>query len=72
MASVAAGSLSCRKDSSPPSGREITLVVLKQYGAGSELVHCQVTLTVETFVTRPVTSEGVGGANDVQRHGSNQ
>ena len=37
-------------------------MVLKQYGAGSELVHCHVTLTVETFVTRAVTSVGVGGA----------
>ena len=40
-------------------------MVLKQYGAGSELVHCHVTLTVETFVTRAVTSVGVGGAEGV-------
>ena len=40
-------------------------MVLKQYGGGSELVHCHVTLTVETFVTRAVTSVGVGGAEGV-------
>ena len=50
MASVAAGSLSCRKDSSPPSGREITVVLLKHLGAEPELVHCQVTLAFEIIV----------------------
>ena len=43
-------------------------MVLKQSGAEPELVHCHVTPTVETFVTRAVTSEGVGGAEGVQRH----
>ena len=51
MVSVAAGSLSCRKDSPPPSGRWVTNVVLKQSGAGPELVHCHVTLTLEAFMT---------------------
>ena len=37
-------------------------MVLKQLGAGPELLHCHVTLTVETFVTCTVTSVGVGGA----------
>ena len=50
MVSVAAGSLSCRKDSPPPSGRYVTVVVLKQLGAGPELVHCHVTLTVEILM----------------------
>ena len=40
-------------------------MVLKQSGAEPKLVHCHVTVTVETFVTRAVTSEGVGGAEGV-------
>ena len=62
MASVAAGLLSCKEDSPPPSGWQITLVVLKQLGAGPELVHCHVTLTLEAFISQAVTLVGVGGA----------
>ena len=65
MTSVAAGSLSCRKDSLPPSGRQVTLVVLKQLGAGPELFQCHATLTLETFMSRAVTLVGVGGAGVV-------
>ena len=38
------------------------MVVLKQLGPGSELVHCQATLTLEAFMTSAVTLVGVGGA----------
>ena len=38
------------------------MVVLKQLGAGRELVHCHVTLTLEAFMTSAVTPVGVGGA----------
>ena len=62
MASVAAGSLSCKEDSPPPSGWKITVVVLKQLGAGPELVHCHAILTLEAFLTSAVTPVGVGGA----------
>ena len=37
-------------------------MVLKQLGAGPELVHCHATLTHEAFMTSAVTSVGVGGA----------
>ena len=65
MVSFAAGSLSCSEDSPPPSGREVTVVVLKQLGAGPELVHCHATLMLEKFMTSAVTSVGVGGAGAV-------
>ena len=35
---------------------------LKQLGAGPDLVHCHVTLTVEGLVNGAVTLVGVGGA----------
>ena len=38
------------------------MVVLKQLGAGPELVHCHATLTIEAFMRLAVTSVGVGGA----------
>ena len=38
------------------------MVVLKQLGAGPELVHCHVTLRLEAFMTSTVTLVGVGGA----------
>ena len=38
------------------------MVVLKQLGAGPELVHCHATLTLEAFMTSAVTLVGVGGA----------
>ena len=38
------------------------MVVLKQLGAGPELVHCHFTLTLEAFLGLAVTSVGVGGA----------
>ena len=41
------------------------MVVLKQSGAGPELVHCHATLTLEAAVTSVVTSVGVGGAGVV-------
>ena len=41
------------------------MVVLKQLGAGPELVHCHATLTLEAFITSAVTSVGVGGAEVV-------
>ena len=41
------------------------MVVLKQLGAGLELVHRHVTLTVEVLVNSTVTSVGVGGAGVV-------
>ena len=50
VASYAAGFLSCREDSPPPSGWYVTVVVLKQLGAGPELVYCHVTLTLEAFI----------------------
>ena len=62
MASVAAGSLSCRKDSLPPSEWKITVVVFKQSGAGLEPVQCHATLTLEALTNQIVTSVGVGGA----------
>jgi len=37
-------------------------VVLKQLGAGPDLVHCQATLTLEPFISQAVTLVGVGGA----------
>ena len=40
------------------------MVVLKQLGAGPELVHCHATLTLEAFMTSTVTLVGVGGAGD--------
>ena len=40
----------------------LTVVVLKQLGAGPELVHFHATLTLEAFMTSAVTSVGVGGA----------
>ena len=62
MTSVAAGSLRCREDSPPPSGWYVTVVVLKQLGAGPELVHRHATRTLEAFMASAVTSVGVGGA----------
>ena len=41
------------------------MVVLKQLGAGPELVHCHATLTLEAFMTSAVTPMGVGGAGVV-------
>ena len=41
-------------------------MVLKQLETGLELVHCHVTLTLETFITSAVTSVGVGGAEVIQ------
>ena len=38
------------------------MVVLKQLGAGPDLVHCQATLTLEAFISQAVTLVGVGGA----------
>ena len=38
------------------------MVVLKQSGAGPELVHRHAALTLEAFVNRAVTPVGVGGA----------
>ena len=38
------------------------MVVLKQLGAGPELVHCHAILTLEAFLTSIVTPVGVGGA----------
>ena len=37
-------------------------MVLKQLGAGPELLHCHTTLTLEAFMTSTVTLVGVGGA----------
>ena len=65
MTSVAAGSLSCREESPPPSGWLVTVVVLKQLGAGPELVHCHATMTLEAVMTSAVTPVGVGGAGAV-------
>ena len=42
------------------------MVVLKQLGAGPELVHCHATLTLEALLNRAVTLVGVGGAEVVQ------
>ena len=42
------------------------MVVLKQLGAGPELVHCHVTLTLEVFMNRAMIKMGVGGAGVVQ------
>ena len=44
------------------------MVVLKQLGAGPELVHCHVTLTVEVLVDLAVTSVGVGGAEGGRKY----
>ena len=68
MISVAAGSLRCREDSPPPSGWYVTVVVLKQLGAGPELVHRHATQTLEAFMASAVTPVGVGGAGVVQRY----
>ena len=38
------------------------MVVLKQSGAGPELVHFHVTLTLEALTNQVVTSVGAGGA----------
>ena len=38
------------------------MVVLKQLGAGPELVHCHAILTLEAFMSQAVTLVGVGGA----------
>ena len=38
------------------------MVVLKQSGAGPELVHFHATLAPEAFMTSTVTPVGVGGA----------
>ena len=40
-------------------------MVLKQLGAGPELVHCHVTLTLEAFVTCTLMLMGVGGAGRI-------
>ena len=40
-------------------------MVLKQSGAGPELVHCHVTLRLEAFIKWAMTSVGVGGAGIV-------
>ena len=42
------------------------MVVLKQFGAGPELVHCHVILTLEVLVNQAVMSVGMGGAAVVQ------
>ena len=42
------------------------MVVLKQLGAGPELVHRHVTLTVKVLVNQAVMLVGVGGARVVQ------
>ena len=42
------------------------MVVLKQSGAGPELFHRHVTLTVEVLAYQAVTPVGVGGAGVVQ------
>ena len=42
---------------------------LKQLGTGPELFHCHITLTLEAFVYRVVTSVGVGGAGGVKMDG---
>ena len=41
-------------------------MVLKQLGAGPELVHCHVTLTLEAFMGRAVMLVGVGGAGVIK------
>ena len=40
-------------------------MVLKQLGAGPELVHCHATLTLGAFMTSALTSMGVGEAGAV-------
>ena len=42
------------------------MVVLKQLGAGPELFHCHVTLTLDIFMNQAVKLVGVGGAGAVQ------
>ena len=43
-------------------------MVLKQLGVGPELVHRQATLTLDAFMSRTVTSVGVGGAIGVTNY----
>ena len=43
-------------------------MVLKQLGAGPELVHCHATLTLEAFMSQAVTLVGVGGAIGVTNY----
>ena len=51
VASVAAGLLSCKEDSPPPSGRQVTVVVFKQLGAMPELLHCHSTLILDASMS---------------------
>ena len=44
------------------------MVVLKQSGAGPELVHCHDILTLESSMSLTVTPVGVGGAGMVQHY----
>ena len=66
MASVAAGSLSSREESPSLSGWWVTVVELKQLGAGPKLVHCHAILKLDALMTSAMTSVGVGGAVVVQ------
>ena len=42
--------------------KRLTVVVLKQLGAGPDLAHCHTILILEALMTSAVTSVGVGGA----------
>ena len=44
------------------------MVVLKQLGAGPELVHCHFTLTLEAYMSRTVTLVGVGGDGGIKNY----
>ena len=41
-------------------------MVLKQFGAGPELVHCHANLTLEAFMNQAVMLVGVGGAGVIK------
>ena len=44
------------------------MVVLKQLGAGLELVHCHVILILDEFMNSAVITVGVGGAEVVVKY----
>ena len=44
------------------------MVVLKQLGAGPELLHCHATLTLDAFTISAVTIVAVGGAEVTNKY----